>query len=125
MVRCLTPLHDIISGESGSVRGISSSSLVQTDEIQKVMEGITSIVDWGIGMIANGRFRFHIFHLTPEKTSIVATFIISFNERNHISIDSCKRNELVGIRPIPANVQIPKEMGVSLWSYEKIISMLK
>ena len=112
-------------GESGRIRGISSSSLAQTDEIQKVMEGITSIVDWGIGMIANGRFRFHIFHLTPEKTSIVATFIISFNERNHISIDSCKRNELVGIRPIPANVQIPKEMGVSLWTYEKIISMLK
>ncbi|MDD3563982.1 MAG: hypothetical protein PHR32_09965, partial [Candidatus Cloacimonetes bacterium] len=93
--------------------------------IQKVMQGITSIDDWGITMIGNRRFRFHIFHLTLKKKPIIATFIIRLNERNHVSIKSCKRDEIVGIHPIPANMQIPKEMGRSLWSYEKNISLLK
>jgi hypothetical protein len=112
-------------GENGDIRGTSSNSLAQTTDTQKVMQGITSIDDWGITMIGNRRFRFHIFHLTPEKTPIIATFIISLSERNHVSIKSCKRDEIAGIHPIPANVQIPKEMGRLLWSYEKIISLLK
>lgn len=112
-------------GDSSDVRGTSLNSLAQINDVLKVMEGITRIDDWGITMIGNKRFRFHIFHLTPEKKPIIATFIISLNERNHVSIDSCKRDEIVGIHPIPANVQIPKEMGRSLWSYEKIISLLK
>ena len=53
------------------------------------------------------------------------TDIISLSERNHVSIKSCKRDEIIGIHPIPANVQIPKEMGRSLWSYEKIVSLLE
>jgi len=112
-------------GENSDLRGTSSNSLAQTTDIQKVMQGITRIDDWGITMIGNRRFRFHIFHLTPEKTPIIATFIISLSERNHVSIKSCKRDEIAGIHPIPANVQIPKEMGKLLWSYEKIISLLK
>ena len=112
-------------GKSSDIRGTSSNSLAQKDEIQKVMQGITSIDDWGITMIGNRKFRFHIFHLTPEKTPIIATFIISLSERNHVSIKSCKRDEIAGIHPIPANVQIPKEMGRSLWSYEKIVSLLE
>lgn len=108
-------------GESSDVQG----SMAQTTDIMKVMQGITSIDDWGITMIANGRFRFRIFHLTLKKKPIAVTFIISLNERNHISIESCKRDEILGIHPIPSNVQIPKELGRSLWSYEKIISLLK
>ena len=111
--------------ENSTKLGTSSNSLAQKDEILKVMQGITSIDDWGIKMIDDRRFRFHIFHLTPEKKPIIATFILSLNERNHVSIESCKRNEIVGMHPMPANLQIPKEMGMSLWSYEKIVSLLK
>ena len=112
-------------GDCGEVRSTRSNSLAQTADIMKVMQGITRIDDWGITMIGNKRFRFHIFHLTPEKKPITVTFIISLDERNHISIDSCKKDKIVGIHPIPSNVQIPKEMGRSLWTYEKIISLLK
>jgi len=64
-------------------------------KLVQVMSGIERIDDWGITMIGNKRFRFHIFHLTLEKKPIIATFIISLNERNHVSIDSCKRNKLL------------------------------
>lgn len=29
------------------------------------------------------------------------------------------KNEIIGVHPIPAKIQIPMEMGKSLWSYEK------
>jgi DNA-directed RNA polymerase specialized sigma24 family protein len=93
-------------------------------KLAQVMNGIDRIDDWGITMADNRRFRLHIFHLTQEKQPIIATFFIVLNERNHVSVENCKINEIIGARPIPANVQIPKEMGKALWSYEKIISLL-
>ncbi len=94
-------------------------------EIDDLMQGISRIDDWGVSIIGNGRFRFHIFHLTPENRPIVATMILSVNDKNSIKIESCKRNEIVGVHPIPAKTHIPKEIGRSIWSYEKIISLLE
>jgi len=94
-------------------------------KLAQVMNGIDRIDDWGISMVENRRFRLHIFHLSQDTQPIIATFFIVLNERNHVSVENCKKNEIIGAHPIPANVQIPKEMGRSLWSYEKIISLLK
>lgn len=94
-------------------------------KLAQVMNGIERIDDWGITMVNNGRFRLYIFHLTQDKQPIIATFFIVLNERNHVSVENCKKNEIIGAHTIPANLRIPKEMGRSLWSFEKIISMLK
>jgi DNA-directed RNA polymerase specialized sigma24 family protein len=93
-------------------------------KLVQVMNGIESIDDWGITMVGNRRFRLHIFHLSQSKQPIIATFFIVLNERNHVSVENCKKNEIIGAHPIPANIQIPKEMGKALWPYEKIISLL-
>ena len=94
-------------------------------KLAQAMNGIERIDDWGITMVDNGRFRIHIFHLSQDKQPIIATFFILLNEKNHVSVENCKKNEIIGAHTIPANVQIPKEMGRSLWTYEKIISLLK
>ena len=94
-------------------------------KLTQVMNGIERIDDWGITMVDNCKFQLHIFHLNAEKQPIIATFYITLNERNHISVENCKKNEIIGVHPIPANILIPKEKGKSLWSYEKIISLLK
>lgn len=93
-------------------------------KLAQVMSGIDRIDDWGITMADNRRFRLHVFHLTQDKQPIIATFFIILNPRNHVSVENCKKNEIIGAHPIPANIQIPKEMGKALWSYEKIISLL-
>ena len=93
-------------------------------KLAQVMDGIDRIDDWGITMVDNRRFRLHVFHLSQGNQPIIATFFIVLNERNHVSVESCKKNEIIGAHPIPANIQIPKEMGKALWSYEKIISLL-
>lgn len=93
-------------------------------ELAQALEGIKSIDDWGITMVDNRRFRLHIFHLSQNMQPIIATFFIAMNERNHVSVENCKKDEIIGAHPIPANIQIPKEMGKALWSYEKIISLL-
>ena len=93
-------------------------------KLAQVMNGIDRIDDWGITMVENRRFRLHIFHLSQDKQPIIATFFIVLNERNHVSVENCKKNEIIGVHPIPAKIQIPKEMGKALWSYEKIISLL-
>jgi DNA-directed RNA polymerase specialized sigma24 family protein len=93
-------------------------------KLAQVMNGIDRIDDWGITMVENRRFRLHIFHLSQDTQPIIATFFIVLNERNHVSVENCKKNEIIGVHPIPANIQIPKEMGKALWSYEKIISLL-
>ncbi len=93
-------------------------------KLAQVMNGIERIDDWGITMVDNRRFRLHVFHLSKGKQPIIATFFIVLNPRNHVSVEHCKKNEIIGAHPIPANIQIPKEMGKALWSYEKIISLL-
>ena len=93
-------------------------------KLAQVMNGIDRIDDWGITMVENRRFRLHIFHLSQDKQPIIATFFIVMNERNHVSVENCKKNEIIGAHPIPAKTQIPKEMGKALWSYEKIVSHL-
>ena len=93
-------------------------------KLASIMNGIDRIDDWGITMVDNRRYRLHIFHLSQDKQPIIATFFIVLNERNHISVENCKKNEFIGAHSIPANIQIPKEMGMALWSYEKIISLL-
>jgi len=108
--------------------GHSDENIKQDTRLQpklaQVMNGIDRIDDWGITMVDNRRFRLHVFHLSHDKQPIIATFLIVLNERNHVSVENCKKNEIIGAHPIPANIQIPKEMGKALWSYEKIISLL-
>jgi len=93
-------------------------------KLAQVINDIDRIDDWGITMAGNRRFRLHVFHLSQDKQPIIATFFIVLNERNHVSVENCKKNEIIGAHPIPANIQIPKEMGKALWPYEKIISLL-
>lgn len=92
--------------------------------LRHVMHGIERIDDWGITMVGNRKFRLHVFHLTQDKRPLIATFFIVLDERNHITVEDSKKHENIRSYTIPANVQIPKEMGKSLWSYEKIISLL-
>lgn len=94
-------------------------------KLAQVMKGIERIDDWGITMMDNCRFRLHIFHLSHDKQPILITFFIVLNERNHVRVENCKKNEFIEAHPIPSKLQIPKEMGRSLWTYEKIISMMK
>ena len=93
-------------------------------KLAQVMNGIEKIDDWGITMVDNRRFRLHVFHLSQGKQPIIATFFIVLNERNHVRVENCKKNQIIAVHPIPANIRIPKEMGRALWSYEKIISLL-
>ncbi len=90
----------------------------------QVMNGIDRIDDWGITMVDNHRFRLHIFHIAQDKQPISATFFIVLNERNHIFVESCKKNEILKAHQIPANLHIHKEMGKSLWAYEEIIFLI-
>lgn len=108
--------------------GRSDKDIKQRNKIYpslvQVMNGIDRIDDWGITMVDNHRFRLHIFHLAQDKQPISATFLIFLNERNHIYVESCKKNEFIGSHKIPANIHIPKEMGKSLWTYEEIIFLI-
>lgn len=92
--------------------------------LRQAMQGIERVDDWGITMVGNRRFRLHLFHLTQDKRPIAATFIIVLNERNHIRVENSKRHKKFISHPIHSNIQIPKEMGKSLWTYEVIISLL-
>ncbi|NLK49335.1 MAG: sigma-70 family RNA polymerase sigma factor [Candidatus Cloacimonetes bacterium] len=110
--------------EGHSTDGIQPQNKIKL-KLTQVMNGIEKIDDWGINMVDNGRFRLHIFHLTQNKQPIIATFFIILSERNQVRIENCQKNEIIGAHPIPANLHIPKKMGRALWSYEKIISLLK
>ncbi|HOH98135.1 MAG TPA: hypothetical protein PL188_07505 [Candidatus Cloacimonadota bacterium] len=93
-------------------------------QVKEVMDGVARIDDWGITMVEKERFRLYIFHRTADDTPILATFSLLLDERNHISVENCKKNQITASHIIPANVQIPKEMGRALWPYEKIISLV-
>ncbi|NLW18709.1 MAG: hypothetical protein GXY81_03375 [Candidatus Cloacimonetes bacterium] len=108
--------------------GRSDKDIKQRNKIYpslvQVMNGIDRIDDWGITMVDNHRFRLHIFHIAQDKQPISATFFIVLNERNHIFVESCKKNEILKAHQIPANLHIHKEMGKSLWTYEEIIFLI-
>ncbi|MDP2173498.1 MAG: hypothetical protein Q8J62_06960 [Candidatus Cloacimonadaceae bacterium] len=105
-------IQKIGSEITGDLKQLRSKNV--NNQILDVMQGISRIDDWGITMVGNGHYRFHIFHLTSNKQPIIATFNIKLNNRNHIIVENCKRNEIVSIHHIPANVHIPKEMGKAL-----------
>jgi DNA-directed RNA polymerase specialized sigma24 family protein len=106
-------------------RGSDESAEPRWDaRLKQAMQGIERIDDWGITMVANCRFRLHVFHLTQDKRPLAATFFIVLDERNHITIENSVQHKNIISHPIPANVQIPKEMGKSMWTYDKIISLL-
>ncbi len=115
-------IRNLLKPDRGSKDIYKNNILYQS--LCDVMHGIDRIDDWGITMVDNRKFRLHIFHLSQNKQPIIATFFIVLNERNHISVENCKKNEIIGAHLIPANIQIPKEMGKALWSYEKILSLL-
>ncbi|MCB5271529.1 MAG: hypothetical protein LHW56_06760 [Candidatus Cloacimonetes bacterium] len=94
-------------------------------QLRELMQGIASIDDWGITALGNNRFSIYLFHLNQENKPVVVSFVIHLNERNCLSIEESKKNKVFGSFVMPANMQIPKEMGKSLWSFEEIIFRLK
>lgn len=52
------------------------------------------------------------------------TFFITLGHRNSIQLNECKENQLHAVHALPPNVRIPGHLGKSMWSYEKIVSVL-
>lgn len=93
-------------------------------DLPKSLDGFKSVEDWGISMIGERRFRLNLFHLGTDQTPLATTIIVTLNHRNHVKVESCKKNQHTGTHVIPANLLIPKDKGKALWSYDRIISHL-
>ncbi|MCB5223858.1 MAG: hypothetical protein WCY21_05260 [Candidatus Cloacimonadaceae bacterium] len=93
-------------------------------DLPKVLDGYKSVEDWGISMVGERRFRLYLLHTGTDPIPLISTIIVTLNHRNHVKVESCKRNQHAGSHDIPANLLIPKDKGRSLWSYDRIISLL-
>ena len=93
-------------------------------DMPSALDGYKSVEDWSISMFGERRFRLFLMHLGTAAFPLMTTIIVSINNRNHVQVESCKRNQHVGSHNIPANMPISKEKGRSLWPYDRIISLL-
>ncbi len=93
-------------------------------DLPKALEGYKSVEDWGISMLGERKFRLYLMHLGTDPIPLMTTIIVTINRRNHIKVESCKRNQHAGSHNIPANLLIPKEKGRALWPYDRIVSLL-
>lgn len=100
----------------------AKSSRYRDPKLVELMQGIASIDDWGITALGKYRFSICLFHLNQEGNPVAVSFIIHLDERNRLSIEDYKKNKVLGFFTMPAKLQIPKEMGKSIWSFEEIIS---
>lgn len=98
---------------------------VLSRKVQNTMQGIEKVHDWGIVMLKNKRFMLNIFSLKGGEVPINISFNIILNDRNNIVLEDCKENELVTIHKMPDKLWVPIHLGKCLWSYEKILSVLK
>lgn len=118
-------LRELLSlGQRGKPTRPLSSSRQMEAKILELMRQFPRIDDWGIALAGTRQYRLHIFHLTLERKPVFATFLISMSLRHRVWVADCKLNVPAGVHQIPANVQIPKDKGKSLWTYERVISLL-
>lgn len=94
------------------------------EEILSATQRIAEVHDWGIDLFGENQFRLNIFHLNNEVGPVNFTIIITLNERNNVSIDGFKENQLMRVFTEPANFRLPMHLGKAIWDYEKIISIL-
>ena len=94
-------------------------------EFVTILSECTNVVDWGITMVSGGRFRLYLFHLGSDQSPLMVTIYMTVSKNNHVTIESCKANHFAGVHYIPNQINIPREMGNALWSYENIISIIK
>lgn len=88
------------------------------------LDGYKSVDDWGISLIGERKFRLYLMHLGTDPIPLMTTVLVTINNRNHIKVESCKRNQHAGSHDIPANLLIPKEKGRAMWTYDRIVSLL-
>lgn len=103
---------------------------VKSDEelslkVQSIMQGINEIHDWKIIMQDSKTFRLTVFSLDESIGPRAVTFTLFLNHRNSVLIKDFKENEFVAAHKLPKNFRIPRQMGMSMLSYEDILAMLK
>ena len=116
-------IRNLLASICASEKGLSDLHRLHPD-MPKALEGYRSVEDWGITMVGKRQFRLHLMHLGTDPIPLMTTIIVTINNRNHIKVESCKRNQHAGSHDIPANVLIPKEKGRALWPYDRIVSLL-
>jgi hypothetical protein len=62
-------------------------------DLPKVLDGYKSVEDWGISMVGERRFRLYLLHTGTEPIPLMTTIIVTINNRNHVKVESCKRNQ--------------------------------
>lgn len=104
-----------------SIKWIKSLS----PEHAQAIKNIKMVADWGIAMTGERKFMLHLFTIFHDGQFFTITFNIVLSQRNSISIQSYKVNKHVASHNIPANIQIQKAKGKSVWTYEQIVSLLE
>ena len=116
-------IRKLLAAINGTGKGLADLRKLHP-ALPEALEGYKSVDDWGITMLGGRRFRLYLMHLGMEPFPLMSTVIITINNRNHVQVESCKRNQHAGTHNIPANVLIPKEKGRALWPYDRIVSLL-
>lgn len=116
-------IRNLLASICATEKGLGDLLRLHPD-LPKALEGYTSVEDWGISMVGERRFRLYLMHLGTDPIPLMTSIIVTINRRNHIKVESCKRNQHAGSHGIPANLLIPKEKGRALWPYDRIVSLL-
>lgn len=116
-------IRNLLASIYATEKGLSDLHRLHPD-LPNALEGYQSVEDWGISMIGERKFRLYLMHLGTAPIPLMSSIIVTINNRNHIKVESCKRNQHAGSHNIPANLLIPKEKGRALWPYDRIVSLL-
>lgn len=116
-------IRNLLASICATEKGLSELHRLHPD-LPKALDGYKSVEDWGISMVGERKFRLYLMHLGTDPIPLMTTVIVTINNRNHIKVESCKRNQHAGSHDIPANLLIPKEKGRALWPYDRIVSLL-
>ncbi len=108
-------------GGDGKIEWLRHLSPEQAKEVKR----IKNILDWGISMRGENRYQLLLFTLFEDKEPFAITFNIVMNERNSISIQDLKVNQVAGSFKLPPDMRIPVDKGRVLWNYQEIMSLLK
>ncbi len=116
-------IREVIRMCSGDedVQWLKSLSPEQAKDVKNIKE----ITEWGIVATGERSFKLYMFTMFGDGQPFMITFNIAMNERNSISIQSCKVNQLYMTVPDSVKARVPMDKGRAIWNYKQIISLLK
>ena len=118
--RFIREMLKTIGGEE-EIEWLKHLSPEQTQDVRK----IKNIIDWGIAMTGDRRFKLFLFTLFEDEQPFLVTFHITMDQRNSISIQDFRVNQLLGSFKQAPISGLPMDKGRAIWGHNEVMALLK